>query len=246
MFGFGPKLPVTPEERQWIDSSFDRLCGLLGAKRMTEGDTVLPIREHFPHQYDKTEASLNPLFTLLCEYMEIERDSIDLQVFPDEEEHLRRILPAFKNSGTSCAGFFTRTEDRSRMIVAVKSSALKDPTKLVATLAHELGHAILIGGGLIDPKEEGMEPLTDLLTVFLGLGIFTSNAAGQFKQFDDGHRQGWSTSSTGYLTEEAYGYALAVYANRRNEKKPDWEKYLSTNVKHYFKRSQAFLICELE
>ena len=35
------------------------------------------------------------------------------------------------------------------MVVALRSSQLDGPMALVATLAHELGHVILLGGGLI-------------------------------------------------------------------------------------------------
>jgi len=40
---------------------------------------------------------------------------------------------------------------------------------LVAVLAHELGHVILLRPGLVDREEANMEPLNDLLTVFPGL-----------------------------------------------------------------------------
>jgi len=55
-----------------------------------------------------------------------------------------------------------------------------------------------------------MEPLTDLLTVFLGFGVFTANAAFRIEQHQDGRSQGWSARRQGYLSEEEFGYALAV------------------------------------
>jgi predicted Zn-dependent protease len=48
---------------------------------------------------------------------------------------------------------------------------MKDPMKLVAVIAHELGHVILLRSELVDREEADMEPLNDLLTVFLGQGI---------------------------------------------------------------------------
>ena len=128
------------------------------------------------------------------------------------------------------------------MVVAVRSTQLKDPLALVATIAHELGHVILLGGHLLDPDTPDHEPMTDLLTVFLGLGIFTANSAGRFQQFQDERRQGWSMQRLGYLPEEVYGYALARFAIERGEKKADWPKHLSTNVGSYFKQSRAWLI----
>jgi len=112
---------------------------------------------------------------------------------------------------------------------------------VVALLAHELGHIILLHPGLVDCKDPHMEPLNDLLTVFLGLGIFTANAAFRFEQHSDGTSQGWSARRLGYLSEEQFGYALARFAYERGEGKPAWISFLSTNVASYLKLSAAWL-----
>jgi len=78
-------------------------------------------------------------------------------------------------------------------------------------MAHELGHAILLGGGLMNPKTPDHEPMTDLLTVFLGLGIFNANSAARFQQRQEERRYSWSMQRLGYLPEEVYGYALAKF-----------------------------------
>jgi hypothetical protein len=80
-------------------------------------------------------------------------------------------------------------EEDGAVVIALKSSVIKDPMILVATVAHELGHLILLSDGHIDRSAADHEPMTDLLTVFLGLGIFTANSAAQFKQHD--HGGGW-------------------------------------------------------
>jgi hypothetical protein len=111
----------------------------------------------------------------------------------------------------------------------------------VATIAHELGHAILLGGGHMDRNMPDHEPMTDLLTVFLGLGIFSANSAARFKQYSEAGCHGWSMQRLGYLPQEMYGYALARFAAERGERKPEWTRHLSTNVRVYFKRSRAWL-----
>jgi len=65
---------------------------------------------------------------------------------------------------------------------------LLDPMSLVATMAHELGHVILLGGNLLTHDTPDQEPMTDLLTGFTGLGIFTANSAARFMQFQDDRR----------------------------------------------------------
>ena len=65
----------------------------------------------------------------------------------------------------------------------------EDPARAVAVIAHELAHVLLLGNGYLGGHEKDHEELTDLLTVFSGLGIFTANAAFQFKQWSEEMRQ---------------------------------------------------------
>ncbi len=239
MFGFSSKLPVTDEQRQWVDEGFSRLEQMLGRRRMLEAVVILPTAEYFPDPYDKSQAAGERLFQRVCTYMRVDRSDIEFQIFPDETE----ILPYWYGNSGGCAGFYSRdgTADETRMLVAVRSTQLKDPPTLVATMAHELGHVILLGGGLLKPTTPDHEPLTDLLSVFLGFGIFNANSAGRFKQYQDETRYGWSMHRLGYLAEEVYGYALAKFVVERGEENVDWAKHLSTNVQSYFKRSRSWL-----
>jgi hypothetical protein len=43
------------------------------------------------------------------------------------------------------------------------------------------------------------------------------------------------------MPEEIYGYAPAKFAAERGEDKPEWIKFLSTNVRAYYKSSRAWL-----
>ena len=250
MFGFSPKLPVSEEERHWVDEGFRRLEKLLGHRRLFEAKVILPTPEYFPDPYDESTAGAEAIFKRICSHMRVDRSRVQMEVFPDETEELRSILPYWRGNSGGCAGFFSHdatsqtdhTPDETLMLVALRSTQLKDPLSLVATMAHELGHVILLGDGLISPETPDHEPLTDLLTVFFGFGVFTSSAARRFKQFQDERRYGWSMHRLGYLPEQVYGYALAKFADARQEKKPDWINHLSTNVRSYFKRSQAWLI----
>jgi hypothetical protein len=249
VFGFSARLPVSEEERLWVDEGFRRLEKMLGRRRLLEAKVILPTPEYFPDSYDQNAAGAEALFRRVCSYMRVDRSRIQLEIFPDETEELRSILPHWHGNSGGCAGFFSHeatpgnvpTRDEARMLVALRSTQLKDPLSLVATMAHELGHVVLLGGGLMSPKTPDHEPITDLLTVFLGFGIFTSSAAARFKQFQDERRYGWSMHRLGYLPEEVYGYALAKFADERKEEKASWVTHLSTNVRAYFKRSQSWL-----
>ncbi len=252
MFGFSPKLPISEEDRQWVNEGFNRLEKLLGRRRMLDARVITPTAEDFPDPYDKTTEAAEELFCRVCGYMNVDRREIEFEIFSDETEALKAILPHWSGStGKRAAGLYIHameersseeSDDRRQAVVAIRSSQLKDPLALVATMAHELGHVILLGGGLMNPKPEDHEPMTDLLTVYLGLGIFTANSASRFQQFQEDRRIGWSMQRLGYLTEEVFAYSLAKFVLERGGHKVPWERHLSTNVQAHFKRSQAWLV----
>ncbi len=241
MFGIRPKLPVSEEDRLWVDSGFDRLSRMLGRERMLQARVVLPDSEHFPDPYDKTPATAEKMFSRICEYLKVDRGRIDLEFFPDEAEELGKLLPYWANGQGGCAGLYVHPDSTENMCVALRQSQMEDPLSLVAVIAHELGHVILLGHRLLDPNTKDMEPMTDLLTVFLGFGIFNGNCSGRFQQWNRDGKQGWSMRRLGYLPEQVHGYALARFAYERGEHRPDWANCLSTNLRSYFKKSLDWL-----
>lgn len=245
MFGIRPKLPVSEEDRLWVDGGFDRLSRMLGRNRMLQAEVVLPDEAHFPDPYDRSVRAAEKMFSRICGYMKVDPRQIDVEVFPDETEELGRMLPYWQGSHSGCAGLYVHPDGENRnMVVALRESQVDDPVALVATIAHELGHVILLGGGLLDPNTKDMEPLTDLLTVLLGFGIFNATCAARFRQWHEDRKQGWSMECLGYLPQEVFGYALARFAHERNEHRPKWLNHLSTNVRSYFRKSADWLVAE--
>ena len=240
MFGFRPKLPVTEEERSWVDKEFSRLKSMLGAKRMLSCTVIEPTDQFFPDPWDGSSAGLESIFCRVCEFMQVERSNVDLEIIPDSSE-LMEALPEYHLRSNGPAGMHFGQNADEKPLIGIRQSLLKDPLMVVATVAHELGHVILLDGGHLSRDVEDMEPMTDLVTVYLGLGIFTANACCRFTKFRDERREGWSFSRHGYLPEEVYGYALAVFAKERRETGSSWAAHLSTNAQTYFRRSAAWL-----
>ncbi len=81
------------------------------------------------------------------------------------------------------------------------------------------------------------ERLIDLVTVFFGIGIFNANCSAIFYK----NLNTWGYSKQGYLSQQEWGYALALYSYIRHEVAPSWIKYLATNVKSDFLKSQKFI-----
>ena len=177
--------------------------------------------------------------------MHVDPTRIKLEIFPDEAEDLREnslwSIQTERPAGIYF-GHESTIEEDGRVVIALKSSILKDPVVLVATVAHELGHLILLGDGHVDGSTPDHEPLTDLLTVFSGLGVFTANSAARFQHYDHGGGwHSWSMRRLGYLSQQIYGYAFARFAAERGEADPQWARHLSTNVRAYLRRSSAWI-----
>jgi hypothetical protein len=242
MFWSKPKLPVTLDSQQWIEKSFDWFLREFGKDRFLQHRSVLPTTTFYPDKYLGTEESVLLVVRRTCQYMDVQPDSVEVHFFEEHEELSDPMLQATGEFKSGAAGlYFHKGGAESKARIAIHSKQLKQPMSLVATIAHELGHVILLGGGRISREDKSHEYLTDLLTVFLGMGIFTANAAFQFQQWRDSRYQGWKVSRQGYMSEEMFGYALAGYCWLRGERKPGWTDTLAMNVQHYFKQSLAYL-----
>lgn len=116
-----------------------------------------------------------------------------------------------------------------------------------AVIAHELGHVRLLGEGRARPTDARHEKLTDLVTVFLGMGVFTANAANRFRparrgftvlpageltsRMLNGAAHDDSVHHLGYLAASQFAYALACCAHLRGESDPPWARHLEPGVR---------------
>jgi len=241
MFGLTkPELPITPEQQRWADNSFLCLEAILGSDRLLQATVVLPTPDHFPDPYDSSELALQCIFKRVAAGMQVNPSDIEVTLFASADDLTHGLVPFSSGSSSGAAGLCLH-DPTAKPHISINEKQLKDPRALVATFAHELGHIILLRPGLVLRDEPDMEPMNDLLTVFLGFGIFTANSAFHFKQYTTDRAPGCSAGRSGYLSEELFGYALARFAFLRREAKPAWRKYLSTNVSAYLKRSAAWL-----
>lgn len=245
MFGLTPKSPVSAEAGAWVERSMRWFVSLYGQERLQALPVVLPTEEFFPNDFQATEESVHETLGRICGFLRVDPHRLVLEVFDDTEaelsEKLRESLPYWRDNSAGAAGTYSEDAEALKFKIKVKRSLLNDPIPLIATLAHELCHVLLLGERQLDREAPDMEPLTDLLTVFLGMGIFTANSATRFTQHDDGVKHGWSLRRLGYLSEPMFGYALAVFASERGESKPAWARHLSVNAGAYFRQSLKFL-----
>jgi hypothetical protein len=225
------KCPVREVERAWIEEQLAFLHGQFG-DGILRGPVLLPTDEYFPGSYTGSPADIRRVFGLLCRRYGVSPDVVRLEI-TDDDEDLAANVAHLLSSGRSAAGVYHSGEG----VVAVQGSLGRTPVSWVATLAHELGHARLIGEGRVAAERRDGEPLTDLATVFFGCGIFTANAALEFSN----DRVRWRSQRLGYLTEPMFGYALACYARLRGEPDAPWASFLDTNPRAYFRKGARYL-----
>lgn len=98
-----------------------------------------------------------------------------------------------------------------RVVITYNPGLADDPTAMIATLAHELGHYLISTAETDSPGGWALHELhTDLTAVWLGFGLFLANSARSFSQFQSAGEAGWSHRTQGYLSEGALVIALVV------------------------------------
>jgi hypothetical protein len=233
MFGSRPTCPLDPPTKEWIDRRWQWLTEEFGSERLQSAPVILPTPEFFPDAYSGSDDDVRSMLDRVCGYMDIEPDTIELTIFQEGKS------PYAEGMHHGAAG--TYQEEDGKFHISIEAANIDEPQRLVATIAHELGHVHLLGYARIDPEVEDNEPLTDLLTVFFGMGVFTANSVIREKYWHAGEISGWSIGRQGYLTMPMYGYALAKFALARWEDRPPWAKHLRLDVRSPFNQSLGFL-----
>ncbi len=208
--------------------------GEFGAASLNRA-VVLPTEGYFQGTFGGTEQDVRALLDRVCAYLGVSPERVELEFFTDGHEQLRQSSSLFAEGRyQGVAGHYRR--EHGQTIVSINGSQVGNLPGLIATIAHELCHERLIGEHRVSGDELDHEPLTDLLTVYLGMGIFTANSALTVVQ----NSSGWRTERLGYLDPRLFGYGLAYYAWLRGETKPPWAKHLSTNPRAYLKQGLRF------
>src|SRR5690349_12244299 len=95
---FKPKLPVSPEEREWVDRSLDWLLETFGEDRFRQVTVVLPTPEFFPQEWDGTPAGARTALEQVCRYLQVDVERVELRFFSEEglSREIRSSLPAWE------------------------------------------------------------------------------------------------------------------------------------------------------
>jgi tetratricopeptide (TPR) repeat protein len=201
----------------------DWLIRQFGRERLIDGETILPLADHFPADYDASREAVRAMFDQVCEYLDIDGKRFQLAYYSDH--------------GT--AGLYEEREDQT--VIWLETSNVGDPMSVVATLAHELCHFQLLGGKRVSPSEPDHEPLTDLAVIYFGFGVFAANASFRSRSYSCGQWHYTSMKRQGYLPPPVLGYGLALYAWLREETSPSWARYVRADVCEPMRKALAHL-----
>ncbi|QDT94347.1 zinc metalloprotease [Gimesia algae] len=236
MFGWfrsKPVCPVSAEEKAWIENRFSWLIGEFGMQRLTKGTLILPTTDFFPEEYHRTADEIQKIMDLVAEYMNVSPSILRLNFYEDFRPEIEGMWTA------GSVGMYS--ESARKFDIWLEIHSLENPLTVIATLAHEIGHVLLLGQRRISHIEEDHEPLTDLLTVYLGLGLFSANAVMQEHYWNDGPLSGWSMGRQGYLSMEMFGYAFALFGIARGEIAPKWLSQLRLDVRSACKQGMRYI-----
>ena len=251
MFGFFKikrpnTCPIPEDNRIWLERSFLLLLDLFGKENTKQRKVLIPHHSDFPIKYNGDEQTAFETLKIVAGQMEVAYNEIHLDFYDERVKEVSTgspfgqgiFLKSAKDDNGAAGLYWGKAEDGKYNISLVRSK-FKQPESMVATLAHEIAHIKLLGENRLDKNDE---KLTDLATIFFGLGIFNANEA--FKTFRGVDYSGWR--KMGYLTQMEWGYALSLFAYIREEENPGWIKHLTLNIQGDFIQGQNFILANEE
>ncbi len=237
-----PKPTVSPEDKDWIEDTFLWFEKQYGSNYLKSIQIVEPTRDFFDHEFTGKEEDAEYLLNRLQELMDIKGYEVELDFFTESPMEFSddgigaKIESPDTDENSFSLGKYSE-KGRNRFKIELEINQLKSPESMIATLAHELSHLILLGENRLDENDE---ELTDLNCIALGFGIFTSNNIFSFQQWQGATHQGWQANRQGYIPEEVAAYAMALI-NKYQNNMENWPRHLNKRVRKMYDRNIKFL-----
>jgi hypothetical protein len=244
--------PVDDKTQEWMESSIRWFLAQFGTSVIYR-DPVLPTEDFLSRtEYSASPGEIEELVAKLCELMLVDQGSFALELYDGAAEK-----EVSTPSGKSRAvGHFSMAG--GRLVISLDQRETADRVLLTAIAVHELCHLRLLGERRIRSSRSDHERLTDLLTVYFGFGIFTTNAAMRFARIErgftvvsrgmlddrtlNGARRNDGYHRLGYLNSAEFGYALACYCWVRGETElPGWARHVNPGPRVHLEQGLAYL-----
>lgn len=236
------KPTIDADDEEWQIACWQWLLDNLGGiEALLSFETATPTHADFPKSGLTGHAHVEHVLGQVAERMRIDPSQFTLAAQEAGIDPVLSPLAVVKNAPAGPLG--TYSADGNAHIITYEPEAARDLEQLIATLVHEICHPILLSIPDPPPGEETEEYATDLATVFFGFGLFGGNSSFKFNQFRDdaSGTQGWSTSRAGYLSQNEWGFALAVRSILTGEDPGPVERHASTGLLENFRKNLRYL-----
>jgi len=229
------KCPIPDASQKWIETAFPLLVSLFGKEKIKHKKVLTPHYADFPIRYDGGTQPAWDTLQILASQMEVDPDSIMLDIYTDVTRSLttgsamdggKFYLGSYDdidNADSPDLAYRGRAGD-GKLHIPLEQSRLSYPEQLVTCIAHEIAYMRLMES----PRPEDSHQLADLTAMMFGLGVFNANASVHAVR-------------KGYVLQQEWGYALALFARLREEKDPAWAKHLTPNIRSDFAKSRKWL-----
>lgn len=206
MFGWFTKVALPPpDDIEWILETFEWLIREHGGFVAFETTPlVLPTPEYFAITEVETHARAQAIFARMLELTGLTGWPFELEA-QRAPPTIKDVMPGYAFGAgppepKSPAGTF-RVTPENRIRVTYAPSEMQHPPDFVATMAHEIGHALV--GTAATPPPDGWdlhEPATDVAAHYLGFGVlpptrWCGSARLRTTRRTGGRSRAWATSA---------------------------------------------------
>ena len=240
---FKPRATIDDNDLEWQQECWLWLLENFGGQEaMRAHRTVTPSSADFPRSGKTGCDHARHVFNQVAAYFKVDPAGFDLIEQEEDIDPMVAPLAVVHNAPVSPLG--TYSADGNRHLITYSPANLRDLEGLIATFAHEICHPLLFSIATAPPGgDEAEEFATDLAMVFFGFGIFGGNQSFQFMQYRDDATgtQGWSTRRAGYLSQNEWGFALAVRALLLEEDVDDILGHCADGLAAHVKKNVRYL-----
>ena len=199
------------EQRSRLLQALARVIALRGHETFVRAPIVLPSPDYFPEPAERTLHGAGVLVLRLLRYARLHPLPVLLTGY---RHRSRRVVDGISlhDPGLETAAWYAGVRDGVCQF-GLELRALRDDSALVAALAHEVTHAYRDRHALAVRDRDAEEKLTDLTAVYLGFGVFLTNASLRVETggySDGGERLLFARHSLGYLSPAEFALLLAA------------------------------------
>jgi hypothetical protein len=238
MFGLFRSQPLLDESStEWLFNAYAWAFRNLGSEGFHKKIIlVTPTDRHFPDKSLATaEERVSAAFERVRAYAGMQDWPCELTALSsDRNPESPQAIPSATPSDSHGTAL---KEVKPSIPIAFDTGMIRKPHVLIAAFAQQLAYH---QGRSIEEDAPGGEelrgPLSDLLAVFMGFGLFMANSALTVCR---GGCSGCGTSvqTLGYLTEDEFVYALAIYCVLKNIQNTEVEPHLKKTLRPFFRKA---------